>query len=85
MGWTKSECVACGASVDGSTCKKTNKMGYKCFDCGASGHLPLNHYLIQNGAWLAVIECPSCRTRELYAGSTTDYTGIASGSIRYVT
>ncbi|RLA82741.1 MAG: hypothetical protein DRG78_06315 [Epsilonproteobacteria bacterium] len=84
MGWTKSECVACGSNVDNDAiCKKTNKMGFYCFDCEAKGHLQLDHHLIQHGAWTAVIKCPSCGTTDVYAGCMENKTGIASGGIRF--
>lgn len=85
MGWTKSECVACGSSVTEYTCNATGKMGYKCFDCGVNGHLSFDHPLIQNGLWLAVVQCPSCGTTDVWGGNIHEISGIASGSIRYET
>lgn len=85
MGWTLPECVSCGENVDQYKCEKTQQMGYKCFSCGDSGHLPFSHPLIQNGAWLAVVQCPNCGTRDVWGGNLSRMTGIASGSIRYST
>jgi DNA-directed RNA polymerase subunit RPC12/RpoP len=78
-----SYCFGCGENIgDNDVCPGTGKIGYRCFECGARGHLDKNDPHVYEARYKYVGRCPHCGTTQTYDGSMLpgEQRGIASGS-----